>query len=174
MFCWLVFIEVLDFIFIHYTCKLLISVRNRLKYEDAGSAMPQERGNNVATSGGTRRHCADCQSVLCDLRHWALPSRHDGQGSCCFYKLFFVFNLEFPVDIGDVWTMLREGIYGITTPYGIVTPSERSAGAGGKKAEWTFTSGGQACWLGGYTTSTGTNYSSSVTKYFYSVTSRHW
>lgn len=39
----------------------------------------------------------------------------------CF-KVFFVFNAEYPAEAADVWTFLQKGVYGIATPYDVLTP----------------------------------------------------
>lgn len=37
------------------------------------------------------------------------------------FKVFFVFNVEYPPEATDVWTFLQKGVFAITTPLN-VTP----------------------------------------------------
>ncbi|KAI0209959.1 hypothetical protein LSAT2_005320 [Lamellibrachia satsuma] len=41
----------------------------------------------------------------------------------CF-KVFFIFNAEYPAKAADVWTFVQKGLFNITTPYDVVTPRE--------------------------------------------------
>ena len=40
----------------------------------------------------------------------------------CF-KMFLVFNLQYPVQVEDVWLLLQVSIYRIATPYDKLTPA---------------------------------------------------
>ena len=42
----------------------------------------------------------------------------------CF-KLFFVFNAEYPAEATDVWIFLQKGVFRIDTPYDVLTPRIR-------------------------------------------------
>ena len=40
-------------------------------------------------------------------------------------KIFFVFNADYPAEAADVCTFLQKGVYGITTPYDVLTPRDK-------------------------------------------------